>query len=131
MTARKRARRTAGRPRKDLTDRDIAQVEKLAGYGLTEAAIAHILDLSSRSFRDKKTANARIFAALEKGKAAAEAKVAQAVYMRALRGDMTAAIWWEKTRANRSDRHLVDFREVSSLTDGELAERRKALGLPA
>jgi hypothetical protein len=131
MTAKKRARRSVGRPRKDLTDRDIVQVEKLAGYGLTEAAIAHILDLGSRTFRDKKAADARILAALEKGRAVAEGKVGKAIYVRALKGDMTAAIWWEKTRANRSDRHVVDFREVSSLTDEQLAERRKALGLPA
>lgn len=81
-------------------------MEKLAGYGLTYNAIAHILGLASRTFRDKKATDARVSAALEKGRAVAERKVGEAVFRRALKGDMTAAIWWEKTRAGRTDRQI-------------------------
>ncbi len=94
----------AARP---ITDRDLREIEILSGFGLTEAAVARVLGFSARQFRRRKRAD-RVLAALEKGRALAQAKVADALFKRAIRGDITAIIWWEKTRAGRTDRQVIE-----------------------
>lgn len=96
-----------GRPPKEITDDHLRQIEALAGYGLTEAAIAHVIGLSPATFRRKKN-EARVMSALQKGKALAEATVSKALFERAKEGDLTAIIWWEKTRAGRTDKHAIE-----------------------
>ena len=96
-----------GRPRKDLTDEHLRQIEIMAGYGLTEAAIAAVIGMAPRTFRDKKNDEA-VSAALARGRALAEKEVGEALYNCAKRGDSWAVMWWEKTRAGRSDRVISE-----------------------
>lgn len=96
------------RPRIELTDDHIRQIESLAGYGLTEAAIARVLGMSHDTFTRRKQDHERVLRALEKGKAYAESIVGQALYIKAKSGDLGAIIWWEKTRAGRHEKVVTE-----------------------
>lgn len=92
------------RPRIALTDDHIRQIEVLAGYGLTQNAIAHCLGISHDTFTRRKADEERVLRALEKGRAVAESMVGQALFLRAKQGDVAAICWWEKTRCGRSEK---------------------------
>ena len=94
------------RPKIEISDEQIRQAEILAGYGLTQNQIADVLGISRRTF-SRKQDEPRVLAALEKGRALAQRQVGKSIYEKALKGDMTAAIWWEKTRAGRSERVIT------------------------
>ena len=103
-----------GRPRIEITIKGLRQIEKLAGYGLTQAAIAAVLGMSERTFRDKKHEE-RVSAALDKGRAVAEANVGKALYNKAIDGDIAAIRWWEITRAGRSERQIIRHEDMPDL----------------
>lgn len=44
---------TPGRPKIELTDEQVALIEKLAGFGLTQAQIAECLPMSERTLRNR------------------------------------------------------------------------------
>ena len=94
----------AGRPPLEVTDEQCRLVGKLAGYGLTEASIAHCLGMHPNTFARHKVSDERIAVALEKGKSSAEKWIGKVLYRKALTGDLGAIVWWEKTRANRYER---------------------------
>lgn len=95
------------RPKIEITDEQIRQAEILAGYGLTQNQIADVLGVARSTFRRKKD-EARVLSALQKGKAVAQLRVGKSIYEKALVGDMTAAIWWEKTRAGRNEKTVQE-----------------------
>lgn len=88
------------RPRKDFTDRDIRQIEILAGYGLSLPQIAAVMGISETEFHYRKS-ETKVSEALEAGKAKAQGVVGKALYLRAKDGDVNAIRWWEMTRAKR------------------------------
>lgn len=102
-----------GRKKLEITPEHVQQVEALAGYGLTEAAIAHALGMSARTFRRRKNGaalngNKEIVAALERGRALAEAQVGKALFHRCLSGDVQAIRWYEMTRLGRTEKQAVE-----------------------
>ena len=88
----------------EVTDDHILQIGKLAGYGMTEASIAWVIGMCPKTFSTKKKDDERIATALEKGKSDAETLIGEALYQKAIKGDLGAIVWWEKTRANRYER---------------------------
>jgi len=88
------------RPRKDFTDRDIGQIETLAGYGLSLTQIAAVMGVSESEFQSRRN-EPKVSVALEAGKAKAQGVVGKALYLRAKDGDIAAIRWWEMTRAKR------------------------------
>lgn len=110
-----------GRPPIVIGPQELSQMEALAGYGLTEAAIAAVLGMTSRTLREKKHAE-EVSSALARGKAKAEGRVGKALYERAIAGDIQAIRWWETTRAGRSDKQEITGRDGAPLriilTDG-------------
>jgi hypothetical protein len=106
-----------GRPAFEATAEHLRQIETASGYGLTEAAIARLLDIHPNTFAALKTRDERVSVALEKGKALAEHTVGQALFVRAKTGDIPAMIWWEKTRAGRTDKVV---QEVTGGTNNTL-----------
>lgn len=88
------------RPRKDFTDRDIGQIETLAGYGLSLAQIASVMGIGETEFHSRKH-ETRVSEALAAGQAKAQGVVGKALYLRAKDGDVNAIRWWEMTRAKR------------------------------
>jgi predicted DNA-binding protein (UPF0251 family) len=91
------------RPRLEITDEQIRQAQLLSGYGLTQNQVADVLGISRSTFEKKKNEE-RVQVALQKGRAIAQQNVGKSIYEKALNGDMTAAIWWEKTRAGRTEK---------------------------
>ena len=67
--------------------------------------------MSERTFRGKKHEE-RVSAALDKGRAVAEANVGKALYTKAVKGDITAIRWWETTRVGRSERQIIRYEWV-------------------
>ena len=125
------AKNRAGRPRKVITNEHLTQIETLAGYGMTEAAIAHILGMSPVTFwRNKTQLRPVIVKALARGRAVAESVVGEALFNRAKGGDIQAIRWWEMTRAGRRTASdvttggevLTNVRYVIQSAAGEVVE---------
>lgn len=96
-----------GRPKIEITDEQLRQASLLAGYGLTQNQIADVLGIDQRTFRRRKD-ELRVLTALEKGRAEAQHKMGRSIFERGIKGDMTAAIWWEKTRAGRHEKFIQE-----------------------
>jgi len=82
-----------------VTDETRSMVENAAGMGLSHEDIACLLGV-----RDPKTIRRRYRKELNSGRAKANLQVASKLFKKATEGDNTAMIWWEKTRAGKSDR---------------------------
>lgn len=94
-----------GRPRQVL---DLARVEQLAQEGNTDAEIARQLGVSPKTVERRKKDSDGFDAALKRGREAAHSVVANALYRQAKRGNVTAIIWYEKTRRG--------FRDMQDMT---------------
>jgi hypothetical protein len=126
-----------GRPKIEITDEQLRQAELLAGYGLTQDQIADVLGIAHRTFARKQD-EPRVLAALQKGRAEAQHKIGKSIFEKALKGDMTAAIWWEKTRAGRHEKVVQEHqgkgveinigRAAPSTEDKRDTPRRSARG---
>ncbi|MCP4700153.1 MAG: hypothetical protein GY862_25365 [Gammaproteobacteria bacterium] len=91
----------AGRPKIVITDQMIAEVETLAGIGLTIPQICLVIGVSESWLMKRKRAQIKINTALELGRAKAQTVIGQSLFKRAKKGDINAIRWWEMTRANR------------------------------
>jgi hypothetical protein len=94
-------------------------MEMLAGYGLTDPAIAHCLEISPEKLARWKRENETVGKTLEKGRSRAQGLIAKALFRKATgeivtqtkdgkdvysaAPDLGAIVWWEKTRANRHE----------------------------
>lgn len=85
-----------GRPRIQL---DIAEVERLAGLGLTEHEIAASLGVNYTTLLDRKKTLSEFSEALKRGKIKAVTEVSNAMYNAAMDGNITAQIFFLKNRA--------------------------------
>jgi transcriptional regulator with XRE-family HTH domain len=98
---------------------DIREVERLAGLGLTQEEIALSLGVSLATITRRSRDSDDFDEAIKRGSARALGEVANALFQRAIRGDISAAIWWEKTRAGRSEKNVnqnlnVDISNLSN-----------------
>lgn len=92
----------------DYTDPEfIAQIEKLAGYGLTQRQIALFLNIDEATLHRNKKRFHAFMQALERGKATAAAHVGQALFVQAKAGNIRAIQWWEGTRLGYSTKQEV------------------------
>ena len=88
---------------------DYSEVERMAGIGLTNAEIADALGIGQSTLYTKKNNNRSFESALKKGRAKAAVDVANTVYELAVgQKNLTAAIWYEKTRRGLSEKHQGD-----------------------
>ena len=89
----------AGKPEFKPTDHDRQQVEPLAGYGIPKEDIAVlIINPHTDSHIAKSTLEKHFEAELKAGHIKANAKIAESLYKQATEGNVTAGIWWSKTR---------------------------------
>lgn len=86
---------------------DLAEVERLAGLGLTEGEICDCIGISQQTLIKNKHLNAELVEAIKRGKSQAHQIVANKLFNKCLAEDMTAIIWYEKTRHGMSDRVQV------------------------
>lgn len=99
------AREGAGRPAFEPTDAERALVEKLAGYGLSQDAIASLV----REGVSKDTLRERFSVELSRGKARAHTMVAAKLLDLALAGDVRALVWWTKAQMGWREAHVHEL----------------------
>lgn len=86
------------RPPEPPTDDERRRVELYAGYGLTQVQMGALLKRSKHWLREHMADE------LEHGKALMHSQVAGVIVREALRGNMTAAIFYAKTQMRWSER---------------------------
>jgi len=86
------------RPRIDLTDDQVVQVEKLAAV-LTQEQIADFLGISERTLRNRIKDDERVLAAYARGRARAIHGVATNLVQQAEEGNVNAAKFYLETQA--------------------------------
>ena len=92
-----------GRPPVEITDEQVAQVEKLAAM-LPLAKIADFLGISETTLRERFRSDARISDAYSRGRANVEAAMARSVIVAGTNGDLAAAQFYLRTQAGWSDK---------------------------
>lgn len=108
------------------TAETMAQVEALSGYGVRHDEIALYLDI------DPKTLRKHYRAQLDKGTVKANVGVARSLHKQATEGNVTAAIFWLKSRAGWREKQEVELTgpgggpvqtlDTSKLSDAVLKE---------
>ncbi len=87
------------KPRWDVTEAQVGQVETLTGYGLKLEEIAAYLGVSKVTFERACKKNNSLREALLKGRVKADAKVSESLFRQATSGKCPAAtIFWMKVR---------------------------------
>lgn len=85
-----------------LTEEGLTLITGWAREGLTEAQICVNMGVSVSSLESWKNAHPKILEALKEGKEVVDFQVENALYKKAISGDVAACIFWLKNR--RSDR---------------------------
>lgn len=91
-----------------LTKREIEDVRKLSPY-LTLEQLADFFGVSERTFYRIKERQPEVEEAFKKGKSTALAKVAQNLVQKALDGNITASIFYLKTRGGWSETNRTEI----------------------
>ncbi len=99
-----------------LTASMIQQMEKLSGFGLSRDRICDVIGISADVFVRRKKDNAVFAAAIARGRAVAESKIAECVYAKALEGDIQALKWVETTRYARTETSRQEVKQESEVT---------------
>jgi predicted transcriptional regulator len=95
------------RPRKTLTDEQVAQVEKLAAV-LTLEQIADFLGVSGQTVRRRMKEEPRVLEAFTRGRARAVGQVATNLVQQAVAGNTQAAIFYLKTQAGWKETNVQE-----------------------
>ena len=90
-----------GRKRIDI---DVAEVERLAGLGLTQREICASLGISQATLNRRQSDSDDFDSAMERGKASAAQEVSNALFEACKIKNVPAIIWYEKTRRGLSDK---------------------------
>lgn len=93
----------AGRPKKDLTDEQIQQIEKLAGYGLNEDLIADFFGMGDETLRARMKEDPVIMRAYKKGRAVRISEVSFKLQENIDKGDQASIFFYLKTQARWSE----------------------------
>lgn len=114
------------RPSFDPSDKQRGEVKLLAGFGISHEDIAAYLGVDPKTLRKHFTEE------LKRGVTEANAKIAQRLFKKAMDGDTTALIWWEKTRSGKTDKIVTEHTgkdggpiqvDVTKLSDDEIERR--------
>jgi len=106
-----------GRPEFVLTDQHLKEIEMLAALAtVTEGEMAHFIGCSPKTFTKlKQNDDGRILTAIEEGKLNAKIGVSGRLLKSARNGNVSAGIWWEKTRMGMSERHEVAVPDLPAI----------------
>lgn len=92
------------------------QAFALALLGITDEKMAGVFGVSEATLNNWKRAHPEFFESLKNGRSPADAQVASSLYKRALRGDVTACIFWLKNRGWRDKPDLVISNNLQQTT---------------
>jgi hypothetical protein len=96
------------RPTFTPTDAQREQVKILSACGVPQKNICQIIAGKNKTI-DEKTLRKHFEAELDNGSALANAKVAQSLFKKATGGNVTAQIFWLKTRAGWSEKNSIEI----------------------
>lgn len=116
-----------GKYRKWQTEDGLLLLSAWARDGLTDAQIANNMGITPKTLYEWKNKFSDISSALKKSKDIVDAEVENALYQKAMSGDVTAQIFWLKNRKPKvwRDKQNVDMnvnKPVVFAGDDELAE---------
>lgn len=105
------------RPRIEISESAIGQIERMAAIGLTTEKIAIVLNISPRTFfRWQK--DERVKSAFARGRALAELNVGKTLYeLAVVERNLAAIVWYEKTRLGRREKQ--EFSHTHAASDGK------------
>ncbi|GHH09323.1 hypothetical protein GCM10008023_05860 [Sphingomonas glacialis] len=89
--------RAGGRPRIEISSEKREAIKRLATVGTPQEVIARIVGFSVD------TLDRHCRAELDAGLEEANAQIAGALFAKAMAGDTSSIIWWEKTRAGKHE----------------------------
>lgn len=97
----RRGRVKEGRPPFEPTDEQRRQVKTLAGLGIKHDDIRSLIKSHESNEPISRNTLTKCFAAeIREGTVIAKSKVGEALYQKAIKGDVHAIKWWEQTRAH-------------------------------
>lgn len=97
MATKRKAKKT-GRPKKVLTPDQMTQLEQLAGLGLTMEDLGDFFGMSDSTLRRRMKEDPIVLQAYKRGVARANARITGTLFQKAVNGNVTALIFWCKTR---------------------------------
>ena len=106
------AKRSIGRPRIQVSEKDLRIVEDMAGRGAKLDAIATVIGVSSSTL-DRWLEREDIRAAYDRGRIIATDNVAQSLYNQAMTGNVAAAIFWLKAQAGWTDKPQPEQKDTA------------------
>lgn len=106
---------------------DLTELEQYAASGLSNEEIAESLGISSRTFYNHKGESADFAEAIKKGRLKAHVAVSNKLYGLCMSGNITAIVWYEKSRRGMTDKINVSPEELDAAISREL-ERIAAAG---
>lgn len=113
-----------GRPK--WQPEDLGQVEALASRGLTLEQIADALGITYKTLANRRKDNILFLQALKKGQALGIKNVANALYQAALKGNITAGIFYLKCRSGWHETIVTEHKfsdnmpEPSQMTEEQI-----------
>ncbi len=105
-----------GRPRKELTIDQMAQVEALAQY-LSIEQLADYLKISRVTFYQIMKRNPEVSERYKKGRANAVAAISTTLIKKAMSGDVASMIFYLKTQAGWKEKQEIEISEKKSTDD--------------
>lgn len=123
----------AGRPRIELTDEQVVEVEKLAAY-LSLDQIADFLGIGASTLDRRLADDERVRKAYDRGRAKAIKEVAKGLLRQALEGNLNAQTFYLRTQAGWKETQRTEHTgadggpvELTQVSDEELRARRDRL----
>lgn len=93
------------KPKKDI---DLAEVERLASLGLNRAQISSALGISESTFYQRQRENEDFAEAIKRGESQGIALVSSKLMEQVNSGNVTAMIFYLKSRAGWNDKHQLE-----------------------
>ena len=97
--------------KKELTEKDLQQLETMAGFGLTNNQMAAILGMGRATLQRRIAEDPIVSETIEKGKSKTAYQVTKKLYDKCMEGNVTSILFWLKCRCNWSELGSFDERE--------------------
>ncbi len=109
-------RKKVGPPTFKPTDEERALVERMTGVGIPQESICRVI----RDGIDDKTLRKHFRHELDTALILANTEVSGSLYNKAIGGDTSSIIWWEKTRQGRKETTTMDHTGEISIIERKI-----------
>lgn len=102
-------------PKIILSEKQLIEITRLAGIGLTIKQISYILNLKERTLTRRLSDTEEVREAYEKGKTLADQKVLKALFRKIEEGNVACILFYLKTRCNWRETDKVETKEEGKI----------------